>query len=334
MLSEADLQQQAAATGFRAEILEKAIRLLELLDAARGHPFLGPRVVLKGGTALNLFVLDVPRLSVDIDLDYTGAIERETMLAERPKVEQAIQAVCGRLGIQVRRVPGEHAGGRWRLSYTSVTGRPGALEVDLNFLLRTMLWPAVKTDSKRIGAFGATRVPVRDVHELAAGKLAALFARAASRDLFDVRELLASTPLDAERLRLGFVVYGAINRRDWRTVALDDVKADPRDVDRQLAPLLRAGLAPSRKDLVPWTERLVGECRDRLSGLLPLRPEEVEFLARLNDRGELAPELLTAAADMQQRLGVHPGLRWKALNVQKHRGLDVDAAGPRLDDGD
>lgn len=218
MLSLADLQREAAATGFGADALEKVIRLLELLEGFRSHPFLGSRVALKGGTALNLFVFEVPRLSVDIDLDYTGAAERDVMLAERPKAEQAIQAVCGRAGMQIKRVPGEHAGGKWRLSYTSVSGRAGTLEVDVNFLLRTPLWPIVATDSRCIGSFGVARVPMLDVHELAAGKLAALFGRAASRDLFDVRELLAAKSLDPERLRLAFVVYGGINRRDWRTV--------------------------------------------------------------------------------------------------------------------
>lgn len=155
------------------------------------------------------------------------------------------------------------------------------LELDVNFLLRTPLWPPVPTDSRRIGAFGVSQVPLLDVHELAAGKLAALFGRAASRDLFDVRELLAAMSYDAPRLRLGFVVYGGINRRDWRTVVLDDVRARPGDVDQQLVPLLRADVSPAREDLLRWTERLVAECRDRLSVLLPLRPEEVEFLDRV-----------------------------------------------------
>jgi hypothetical protein len=229
MLSPVDLRREAEATGFRSEALEKVLRLLELLEGFRSHPFLKSRVALKGGTALNLFIFEVPRLSVDIDINYIGAAERDAMLAERPKVEQAIEAVCGRAGVQIKRVPGEHAGGKWRLSYTSAYVRPGALEVDVNFLLRTPLWPTVMADSKRIGAFGVAEVPMLDLHELAAGKLAALFGRAASRDLFDVRELLAATTLDPERLRLGFVVYGGINRRDWRTVSLDDVRADPRE---------------------------------------------------------------------------------------------------------
>jgi hypothetical protein len=66
--------------------------------------------------------------------------------------------------------------------------------------------------------------------------LAALFGRTASRDLFDVRELLAAASFDTERLRLGFVVYGGINRRDWRVVSLDEVQADPRDVERRPCP--------------------------------------------------------------------------------------------------
>lgn len=322
MLGAADLQRESEATGFRSEALEKVLRLLELLEGFRSHPFLKSRVALKGGTALNLFVFDVPRLSVDIDLNYTGAADRDVMLAERPKVEQAIEAVCSRAGIQIKRVPGEHAGGKYRLSYMSVSGRSGTLEVDVNFLLRTPLWPITTTDSRRIGAFGVTDVPMLDVHELAAGKLAALFGRAASRDLFDVRELLAATAFDPERLRLGFIVYGAINRRDWRTVSLDDLQADPREVDQQLVPLLRPGRAPARADLAAWSGQLVAECRERLGAVLPMRGAEIDFLDQLNDRGEIVPELLTSDAAMQQILREHPGLRWKALNIRKHRGLD------------
>lgn len=67
------LVKQAEATGFRPDMLEKVGLLLQLLDAIRSHPFLKNKLVLKGGTALNLFIFDVPRLSIDIDLNYVGA---------------------------------------------------------------------------------------------------------------------------------------------------------------------------------------------------------------------------------------------------------------------
>ena len=321
MITEADLVRAANDTGFQVEPLSKVERLLALLDGLRSHTFLKGRVALKGGTAFNLFVFDVPRLSVDIDLNYVGAADRETMLAERPKVEQAIQAVCGRLGIQIKRAPSDHAGGKWRLSYTTASGRPGALELDVNFMLRTPLWGHTLSASRTVGPFAVFDVPVLDPHELAAGKLAALFGRTASRDLFDTRELLARGGLGRDRLRLGFVVYGGINRRDWRDVSLDDVQASAEDVDRQLIPMLRADMAPSKDQIVDWTAKLVADCRELLSIVLPLEANEREFLDALNDRGEILPELLTEDAGLQELLRAHPGLRWKALNVRKHRGL-------------
>lgn len=159
------------------------VLLLELLEATRSHPFLKGRLALKGGTALNLFVFDVPRLSVDIDLNYIGAADRDGMLAERPKIEQAIQAVCGRVGLQTRRVPSDHAGGKWRLSYRGGSGASGTLELDVNFMLRTPLWPLTPVDSRPVGTFVAKDLPVVDLQELAAGKLAALLSRAFDRIL-------------------------------------------------------------------------------------------------------------------------------------------------------
>ena len=311
-----DLQREAAATGFPAETLEKSIRLVGLLNALRSHPFLKTRIALKGGTALNLFVFDMPRLSIDIDLNYIGAPDRETMLAERPKLEEALQAVCGREGLAVKSLPSEHAGGKWRLTYAAASGRSGNLELDVNYLLRTPLWPAELADSYPVGSFQATQVRVLDLHELAASKLAALLSRNASRDVFDAVELLRPEDLDRAKLRLGFVVYGGANRKDWRTVSAKDVKLDAAELKSQLLPTLRPGALPKAK-----ARALVTDCRDLLSAVLPLTRDEREFIERLNERGEIAAELLTDAAAMRKTIQEHPALRWKAINVRKHRGL-------------
>jgi hypothetical protein len=247
---------------------------------------------------------------------------RAMSVSSRRSSCSAIEAVCGRLGLRLRRAPSDHAGGKWRLSYVTVTGRPGALELDLNFLLRTPLWPHVVSGSRPVGTFAAADVPILDLHELAAGKLAALFARNASRDLFDARELLRRGRLDRERLRLGFVVYGGVNRRDWREVSLDDVHTTPDEVDRSLVAMLRADLAPRRDRIAEWTRELVENCRELLSMVLPLDRQEREFLDALNDRGEILPEILTADPTLGDRIRSHPGLLWKAHNVRRHRGLD------------
>jgi predicted nucleotidyltransferase component of viral defense system len=310
----------AASLGFRPDSLEKVFRLLSLLEALRTNAFLRPRMALKGGIALNLFLFDMPRLSVDIDLNYIGSGERETMLAERPKVEQAIQAVCMREGLTIKRRPTEHAGGKWRLSYTNTAGSSDKLEVDLNFMLRVPLWPVEILDSAQVGPANATQIAVVERHELAAGKLAALCARRASRDLFDARELLRRTDLDRTRLRLAFVVYGGLNRKDWRTLQIEDIGGDAQDLKRELAPMLRASVRPKDAEITAWTEALVREIRELMSAVLPFTADEREFLERLNGAGEIVPALLTDDVSLQARIRSHPGLLRKAQNVKTRAG--------------
>lgn len=66
------LLAESESTGFRPEILEKVFHLVELLSAFNGHPFLKDRVGLKGGTALNLFIFDLPRQAPGLRRDRTG----------------------------------------------------------------------------------------------------------------------------------------------------------------------------------------------------------------------------------------------------------------------
>ncbi len=313
------LQREAAENGFQAEPFEKVLQLLDLLDTLRGHPFLADRLALKGGTALNMFLSDLPRLSVDIDLNYIGAPERETMLAERPKIEDAVQAVCGRQGLRVRRMPEAHAGGKWRLSYNRALGGTGTLELDLNFLMRSTLWPPTGKDSPTLLDLTAQNIPVLDIHELAAGKLSALFSRSSSRDLFDVSRILGRSDLDNRKLRFGFVVYGAMSRRDWRTVSAEDVTIEPGEATSRLLPLLRSELIPERSAIQAWCDRLTEQCRDSLSRILPFESEEQEFLERINGHGEICPDLMTDDPGMQEILAAHPALLWKARNVSNFR---------------
>lgn len=319
MISHSELIQVAEASGFQLESLERVTRLFEILESLCRHPFLKSRFALKGGTALNAFVLPLPRLSVDIDLNYIGSGDREVMLADRPKVEQAIEAVCSRLGIQIKRLPMEHAGGKWKLSCQSSSGRPISVAIDMNFLMRTPLWPYALMDSQPIGSMRAQKVPVLDIHELAAGKLAALFSRNASRDLFDACNLLQQEGLDRERLRLAFIVYGGASRRDWRTIAVEDIRVDHNDVANQLIPMLQSHRTPISRQRANWTKQLVRNCRRLAEQLLPLGSEEIDFFKRLNDVGEITPELLTDDRAMQSIIAAHPALQWKAQNVRRYK---------------
>lgn len=118
----------AADTGFYSVMLEKVVRLIGLLNLLNTHPYLKGRWALKGGTALNLFFVTMPRLSVDIDLNYVGALDRDAMVEERPRVEQALHAVFSRDGFNVRRMPTDHSRGQMDSGLSEphrAAGQPG-----------------------------------------------------------------------------------------------------------------------------------------------------------------------------------------------------------------
>jgi len=313
---------ESEKTGFGSDVLEKVAQLLGLLNTLRSHPFLKDKLALKGGTALNLFVFDVPRLSVDIDLNYIAAQQQDDMLKVRPKMEQALSAVFSREGFNIRRMPDEHAGGKWLLQYQSSTGQRANLEVDINFMFRFPLWPVVTMDSKQLGAWQAKGISVLDIHELAAGKLAALFSRRQARDLFDCHKILHSADLDYNRLRVAFVLYGAMNRKDWRTISPENISFDNDELARQLIPTLSRHSIPisEQKDFAEFGRKLVAECQESLTSILPFTNSEQEFLNLLLDKGQIAPELLTDDTSFQQRIRNHPMFNWKALNVRQYKG--------------
>lgn len=321
-LSDLELNAISQETGHQADMMEKVIHLLNLLSSLNTHPALKGKWVLKGGTALNVFALDLPRLSVDIDLNYIGSLDREIMLAERPKIDQAIQAVFERDEYVVKRVPVEHAGGKWRLRYMSFTGQQSNLEVDLNFMLRRPLWDIQYAKSRELGKHQATGIPVLDIHEIATGKLAALMDRGQARDLFDCTGLFEMSKLDIAKLRLGFVVYGAMSRRDWRTISADDIEFDPGDINSQLIPTLDTSLAGTVGTSKEYGSFLVESCQKGMKNLLPFSDGELQFLDAIHEEGVIDASFLTEDPDLQSRINEQPMLKWKALNVRKHKGLD------------
>ncbi|MFC1586041.1 nucleotidyl transferase AbiEii/AbiGii toxin family protein [Fibrobacterota bacterium] len=319
--SSSEILPVSETTGFSAEMVDKVLHLLHLLNTLNSHPFLKGKWALKGGTALNMFMLEFPRLSVDIDLNYIGAVSREEMLEERPGIEQAVQAVFSREGFTTRRVPEEHAGGKWRLNYQSFTGQTGNLEVDFNFMFRQPLWDIQFSDSHLLGNFQARKIPLLDKHELAAGKLAALITRGQARDLFDCHRILNMDDLDRERLRTAFIVYGGMNREDWRRISIDKLNFNPEELIKLLIPTLGIRAVKEHGSPEEYGARLVNECRKVLSAVLPFTAPERKFLNLLLDKGEIDPAILTSDTTLRKRIQDQPLLKWKALNVRQHKDI-------------
>lgn len=103
--------------------------------------------------------------------------------------------------------------------------------------------------------------------------------------------------------------------------AIARVGFDLRELRSMLLPTLSRGAAPEGVTPESWGESLVAECRELLGQVLPLSEDETAFVEALNERGEVLPGLLTDDSAVAARLQNHPMMRWKAVNVRKHRGL-------------
>lgn len=311
--SEKFLNDLSEKTGFLAENLEKIGYLIRILKDISEHPFLKSRLALKGGTAINLFYFALPRLSVDIDLNYIGSPERETMLKEKDSVEEALRRILTALGFEVHRVPGEHAGGKWRLSFNSAVGGTQRLELDINYIMRVPFYGVERKKSFVIDPELQVTFPIVSFEEAFAGKLVAMLDRMSARDIYDVDQLSRyKEDYDFLKLKKATLLIGVCGRKDWRKISLDRLdRISERNVNQQLRPLLPTGTG---YDL----EKMKTACRSLAQRVLRYDDNERAFVNEFLSKGEYKVELLYPEDNqMIERLRDHPAPLWKAMNIKK-----------------
>ena len=182
---------------------------------------------LKGGTAINLFVRDLPRLSVDIDLTYVP-------VSPRPKSLGAIDKAMKRVAERVRKgIKGAHVHeSRHENAVTKLVVREAGtqIKIEVTPVLRGSAYePEVRAVSPAVEAlFGFAEMQVVSFADLYAGKFVAALDRQHPRDLFDVRDLLANEGIGDE-LRNAFIVYLLSHTRPMSEV----LTASPKDIARE-----------------------------------------------------------------------------------------------------
>jgi predicted nucleotidyltransferase component of viral defense system len=160
---------------------------------------------LKGGTAINMFVWDMPRLSVDIDLTYLPFDDRATAMeniaAALRRIKAQIEATVP--GCKTATVP-QSDGQEAKLTCQT----PGAqIKIEVNTIMRGHLFPPQEMDvaeavENAFGRFVSMRVVSQA--ELFGGKICAALDRQHPRDLFDIHQLFAQSGLSNE-IRQGFL---------------------------------------------------------------------------------------------------------------------------------
>lgn len=162
---------------------------------------------LKGGTAINLFIRDLPRLSVDIDLTYLPVTGRRTALRE---IDAAMRRIAGSLakGLPGARVDQAKLKGEDCTYKLFVRADGVQTKIEVTPVLRGCVDdPTTRSVSAHVeDQLGFAEIQVLGLSDLYAGKMVAALDRQHPRDLFDVRDLLANEGISDE-LRQTFIVY-------------------------------------------------------------------------------------------------------------------------------
>jgi len=264
---------------------------------------------LKGGTAINLFLHDLPRLSVDIDLVYTN-LEHSGRDSALEAIENNLRDVAtlleSRLGVTVRPT----TSGSEHESKLFISRGPVLLKVEVNHVFRGAVYPLVTgslSPQAQERFSRALSVPMLDPDELYASKLVAALDRQHPRDLFDVMLLFEGTGITS-RVRRAFTVYLAGHNRPMHELLSPRAKDIRSEFESDFAGMT------TREVSVEQLEKV----RERIFRELPDSLDEAErsFLISVN-RCEPDWEILGLAG-----IDKLPAIRWKLLNLGKLAGAN------------
>ena len=273
-----------------------------LLTQVAPFVFVDDTFALKGGTAINLFVRDMPRLSVDLDLvfaDYN--LSRVRALG---RINDAIRQSAERLnkrGFQTHALAAADAG------ETKLLVRRGDVEVkiEVNFVMRGTVQPvrmASLTPKARETLLADLEIPVVSLEDMYGGKLVAALDRQHPRDLFDVMQLFANEGITTG-IRRAFVVYLASHNRPVHEVLFPTLQDIRQEYAQNFIGMTTEPVA--LEDLLAARERMLRELQQGLD------TNEREFLLSLVANKPEWP--LLGIAHLEHL----PGIRWKLQNLQR-----------------
>ena len=280
--TKADLNLMANEMNFVRDTLEKVIRLVKILDFINSDSDTSGKLVLKGGTAINLFVFDLPRLSVDIDLDFFESCGREEMIAWREHIAQKLRSYFEREDYTINpKSKSYHSLDSFVVNYINAGGMKDNIKIEINYSLRSHLFAA---------------------------KINALLSRAMPRDLYDVSNMVGYsvfTSSDMDLLRPAFIFYTVLSQEEipemYSLEALNTITL--KTAMTALLPVLHKGI---HIDIDKYKESVTPFLRE----LTDLTDQQNTFLSLFKQK-VYRPDLLFSDKNILERIAFHPMIEWK-----------------------
>ena len=276
-----------------------------------------PRFALKGGTAINLFEHDLPRLSVDIDLTWLPMQDFDTDAAQ---IAEALAGLKARLSepplrLNVRESAAEGA----RTINRLIASRGKAMvQIETTPVMRGTVHPVRRMDLRPSveRQFGSAQVQVLDFADLYGGKLAAALSRQHPRDLFDVGVLLDKDGLDEALWRTFLVYLTASPKPAAEMLAPSEPKGFAEVFERQFRGMTKEPVTVEW--LLDARRRLLARIRDLLD-----EPSRAFLVSVERETSDFDLIGLPQAANM-------PGVRRKLHNLEQRTAAKREADSRQL----
>lgn len=308
------LGRMAKRLGFVRDTLEKVCRLADVLQFIADDSLLSECLALKGGTAINLTIFNLPRLSVDIDLDFCRNISREEMLKNRQAITEKISKYMAANGYFLStKTKNHHTLDSFVYEYVNTGGVRDNLKIEINYMLRCHVLPVGQREVEL--PWNEERLTVLSVAplEIFASKTVALLTRTAPRDLYDMYNMVRYGLFDEceqEMLRKCVVFYSAIGgEKPPVQFELGNIgNVSMMQIKRDLNPVLKAreqfDLKIARK-----------EVKNYLGDILIPTTEEQMFWRAFAER-KYCPEWVFGQSDEFENVKKHPMAMWKCRDKE------------------
>lgn len=276
---------------------------VDLLLSIIPHVAKEETLALKGGTAINLFFRDLPRLSVDIDLTYIHFDGRETALAS---IEKSLNKIKTRLeasisGITVNSV----AGSNGQDIKLNCQFHRAQVKIEVNTITRGIAYPIKLmhvTDKVQdeFGKFAA--INVVSFQELFGGKICAALDRQHPRDLFDIHLLFENEGI-SEDTKYGFIIFLLSHMRPINEILYPNLIDQRQAFDQQFSGM--TNISFSYEDYEATRIRLIEEIHKVLS------EQDKTFLISFKSGDPLW--------NLFPNPGISklPAIRWKLQNIKQ-----------------
>jgi len=308
--SKSFLEKVATETKFIRDNLEKVFRLCDILQFLNANYTTREYLSLKGGTAINLTVFDMPRISVDIDLDFSKESGRNEMLDIRATINEDILNFMFAQGYALSpNTKNPHSLDSWVFYFQNAGGNKDNIKIEINYSMRNHILPVIKKPVDVKFLQYTDELTTLSTLELFGSKVKALIERTAPRDLYDVNNMISRNiilPEEQDLLRkivVFYLVLGA-NKQIKPLLAFENI-------DMIKYNQIRANLIPVlRKSEHFDFETAKTVVKEYLSKLMILTDNEELFIENFG-RGIYQPDLLFDDEGIIERIREHPMAIWK-----------------------